>query len=218
MTDTMPLSDHPADKLQAALNHGWPDPDRDFPPDYLAACTRWFDACPRVRATPPLRPSPPMGGATKSPPLSSRASCRRRRCLRPRADHLRRKAGLRSGSAKAGSGRECVAPFSPRRQLGPHASSRDRSTGRSAPRGAIVRTSGLALLGWDRRSPPVPNALKQKPRTDPFGAGPPFTGVGGHRRRAGTSSCAPATVNSASVGCVVRRVRTTRYSAWSTHA
>ena len=50
MTGRIELSDHPADKLQAALNHGWPDPDRDFPPDYLDACTRWFDALsPRAR-------------------------------------------------------------------------------------------------------------------------------------------------------------------------
>ena len=123
MTDTMPLSDHPADKLQAALNHGWPDPDRDFPPDYLAACTRWFDALsPRARHT-AIAAIAAYGRATKSPSRSSRAPCRRR-CLRPRADHVRRKGGLGSGSAK-----ECVAPFSPRRQLCPHASSRDRSTG-----------------------------------------------------------------------------------------
>ena len=50
MTGPQQLSDHPADKLQAALNYGWPDPDRDFPPDYLEACARWFDALsPRAR-------------------------------------------------------------------------------------------------------------------------------------------------------------------------
>jgi hypothetical protein len=52
MTDTTRLSDHPGDKLQAALNHGWPDPDRDFPSDYLDACKRWFEALsPRARNT-----------------------------------------------------------------------------------------------------------------------------------------------------------------------
>ena len=39
----MPLSDDPNDKLRACLNHGWPDPDEDFTPDYLAACKRWFE-------------------------------------------------------------------------------------------------------------------------------------------------------------------------------
>jgi len=40
----MPLSDDPGDKLKACLNSGWPDPDLDFTPDYLAACERWFAA------------------------------------------------------------------------------------------------------------------------------------------------------------------------------
>jgi hypothetical protein len=36
------LSDRPTDKLQAALNHDWDDPDRNFPVEYLRACARWF--------------------------------------------------------------------------------------------------------------------------------------------------------------------------------
>src|SRR4030095_10679690 len=48
----MSPSDDPHDKLKACLNHGWPDPDEDFSPDYLAACKRWFEALsPRARNT-----------------------------------------------------------------------------------------------------------------------------------------------------------------------
>ena len=48
----MPLSDDPNDKLRACFNHGWPDPDQDFAPDYLAACKRWFETLsPRARNT-----------------------------------------------------------------------------------------------------------------------------------------------------------------------
>ncbi|HUL08459.1 MAG TPA: hypothetical protein VLV76_19185 [Candidatus Acidoferrum sp.] len=48
----MDLSDDPNDKLRACLNHGWPDPDLDFSPDYLAACQRWFEVLPpRARNT-----------------------------------------------------------------------------------------------------------------------------------------------------------------------
>lgn len=32
------------DKLQAAINHDWPDADQDFPPDYVAACRAWYAA------------------------------------------------------------------------------------------------------------------------------------------------------------------------------
>jgi hypothetical protein len=39
---TVSLSDRPTDKLQAALNHDWDDPDRNLPVDYLRACARWF--------------------------------------------------------------------------------------------------------------------------------------------------------------------------------
>jgi hypothetical protein len=42
MTAILQLSDRPTDKLQAALNHDWDDPDRNFPVDYLRACARWF--------------------------------------------------------------------------------------------------------------------------------------------------------------------------------
>jgi len=31
-----------ADKLQAALNHDFADPDKDLPPGYLKACREWF--------------------------------------------------------------------------------------------------------------------------------------------------------------------------------
>jgi hypothetical protein len=32
-----------ADKLQAAINHNWDDPDRVFAPAYIGACALWFD-------------------------------------------------------------------------------------------------------------------------------------------------------------------------------
>ena len=52
MTSPPQLSDAPNDKLAACLNHGWPDPDEDFSPDYLVACKHWFDALsPRARST-----------------------------------------------------------------------------------------------------------------------------------------------------------------------
>ena len=38
------LSDHPADKVQAVLNHTLADPDKELPPAYVAACWRWFSA------------------------------------------------------------------------------------------------------------------------------------------------------------------------------
>jgi len=31
-----------SDKLQAALNHEWQDPDRNFPASYIAACREWY--------------------------------------------------------------------------------------------------------------------------------------------------------------------------------
>jgi hypothetical protein len=39
----MGISDQPADKLQAAINHNWDDPDRVFAASYIEACARWFD-------------------------------------------------------------------------------------------------------------------------------------------------------------------------------
>ena len=39
MTD---FSDRAADKLQAAVNHEWDDPDHAFAPAYIEACARWF--------------------------------------------------------------------------------------------------------------------------------------------------------------------------------
>lgn len=39
MTD---FSNHAADKLQAAINHNWDDPDRAFAPAYIEACAVWF--------------------------------------------------------------------------------------------------------------------------------------------------------------------------------
>jgi hypothetical protein len=38
------LSNDPAHKLQAVLNHTLTDPDKDLPPAYVAACWRWFSA------------------------------------------------------------------------------------------------------------------------------------------------------------------------------
>jgi len=38
------LSNDPADKLQAVLNHTLADPDKELPPAYVAACWRWFSA------------------------------------------------------------------------------------------------------------------------------------------------------------------------------
>jgi len=38
------LSNDAAHKLQAVLNHDWPEADKDFPPGYIAACWRWFSA------------------------------------------------------------------------------------------------------------------------------------------------------------------------------
>jgi len=43
MTDT---SDAAGDKLQAVLNHDWPDPDDDFGADYRQACAAWFAGLP----------------------------------------------------------------------------------------------------------------------------------------------------------------------------
>jgi hypothetical protein len=40
MTD---FSTRAADKLQAAINHNWDDPDRVFAPAYIDACALWFD-------------------------------------------------------------------------------------------------------------------------------------------------------------------------------
>jgi hypothetical protein len=37
------LSNDPAHKLQAALNHDFADTDKPVPVEYLAACRRWFD-------------------------------------------------------------------------------------------------------------------------------------------------------------------------------
>jgi len=42
MTDTLQLSDRSDNKLQAILNHDWPDPDEDFGADYRQACAEWF--------------------------------------------------------------------------------------------------------------------------------------------------------------------------------
>ena len=42
MIDALRLSESPTDKLQAALNHDWGDPDGNFPVEYLRACARWF--------------------------------------------------------------------------------------------------------------------------------------------------------------------------------
>jgi hypothetical protein len=39
----MGISDRPADKLQAAINHDWDDPDRVFAASYIEACAQWFD-------------------------------------------------------------------------------------------------------------------------------------------------------------------------------
>jgi hypothetical protein len=39
MTD---FPNRPADKLQAAINHDWNDPDRAFAPSYVEACALWF--------------------------------------------------------------------------------------------------------------------------------------------------------------------------------
>jgi hypothetical protein len=36
------MVDHAADKLQAAVNHNWDDPDRAFAPSYIEACAVWF--------------------------------------------------------------------------------------------------------------------------------------------------------------------------------
>ena len=36
------LSNDPAHKLQAVLNHTLADPNKDLPPAYVAACWRWF--------------------------------------------------------------------------------------------------------------------------------------------------------------------------------
>jgi hypothetical protein len=36
------LSDDPADKLHAALNHVYPDADDDVGPAYRTACEHWF--------------------------------------------------------------------------------------------------------------------------------------------------------------------------------
>jgi len=33
-----------SEKLQAALNHDWLEPDEDFPASYIAACREWFAA------------------------------------------------------------------------------------------------------------------------------------------------------------------------------
>jgi hypothetical protein len=44
MTD---FSNRPADKLQAAINHDWNDPDRAFAPSYVEACAQWFDGLSR---------------------------------------------------------------------------------------------------------------------------------------------------------------------------
>jgi hypothetical protein len=43
---SMALSDDPARKLRAALNHDVVDTDKDLPAAYLAACRLWFDALP----------------------------------------------------------------------------------------------------------------------------------------------------------------------------
>jgi hypothetical protein len=40
MTD---FSNRAADKLQAAINHNWDDPDRAFAPAYIESCALWFD-------------------------------------------------------------------------------------------------------------------------------------------------------------------------------
>ena len=41
---TVTLSDDPADKLQAVLNHDYDDPDSDLGKPYRAACREWFNA------------------------------------------------------------------------------------------------------------------------------------------------------------------------------
>lgn len=38
------LSNDPAHKLQAVLNHALTDSNKDSPPGYVAACWRWFSA------------------------------------------------------------------------------------------------------------------------------------------------------------------------------
>ena len=42
MTVTPQLSDDPRDKLQALLNHDWPDPDDDLEAAYRQAIAGWF--------------------------------------------------------------------------------------------------------------------------------------------------------------------------------
>ena len=37
------LSDHPLDKLHAALNHAYPDTDSDLGAPYRAACQLWYE-------------------------------------------------------------------------------------------------------------------------------------------------------------------------------
>ena len=40
---TTQLSDDPADKLHAVLNHAYPDADNDLGLTYRTACQHWFD-------------------------------------------------------------------------------------------------------------------------------------------------------------------------------
>lgn len=43
--DGMPdVPSNAADKLQACLNHDWPDHDKDYPSGYIKACAAWFAA------------------------------------------------------------------------------------------------------------------------------------------------------------------------------
>jgi len=42
MVDPPHLSDEPRDKLQAVLNHDWPDPDDDLGADCRQAVAAWF--------------------------------------------------------------------------------------------------------------------------------------------------------------------------------
>ena len=42
MTATPKLSDRSDNKLQAVLNHDWPDPADDLGADYRQSCAEWF--------------------------------------------------------------------------------------------------------------------------------------------------------------------------------
>jgi len=42
MTGNLGLSDRSDNKLQAVLNHDWPDLDDDLGADYRRACAAWF--------------------------------------------------------------------------------------------------------------------------------------------------------------------------------